>query len=464
MKNFLYIDQEVPIFMLPSSGLENRLDPYYYNSALKDFTSSNLYEIVKISEVVYSFQSGFGVGRQDQAEESKESIIQIRPTNLDKFGLLKFDKNVFIPKTLINSDNHLLEYGDVVFNNTNSQEWVGKTAYYDLTEKMAFSNHITVLKAKQNKILPQYLWIILNVYQQKKIFFSICTNWNNQSGIGLELLKSLKIPLPTIPQQQEIIDIWNTAINSKQQKQAEAQSLLESIDDYLLTELGITLPEKDNSLKNRIFTTSSKDVSGKRFDPSANYYERIKTIQAIKNSKFEAVTLKKIFRIDNRLSNESDSHYLGLESIESNTGFILSLLNGSDYSSALEFNENDILFSKLRPYLNKVYFATFKGICSTEFHILKPLSKEIDPTFYSIFLRSKAILNQTYHLMSGNTLPRLQTNDILELVVPKVDFTLQLVINKFYINNIDKVKFLQKEADYEMVIANKRIENIILKN
>ncbi len=54
------------------------------------------------------------------------------------------------------------------FNNTNSQEWVGKTAYYDLTEKMAFSNHITVLKAKQNKILPQYLWIILNVYQQKR--------------------------------------------------------------------------------------------------------------------------------------------------------------------------------------------------------------------------------------------------------------------------------------------------------
>ncbi|MCD4664903.1 MAG: restriction endonuclease subunit S [Bacteroidales bacterium] len=66
------------------------------------------------------------------------------------------------------------------------------------------------------------------------------------------------------------MEITKKVVEQKKQNEAEAERLLSSIDDYLLKELGIVLPEKDNSLENRIFTTPFYKVSGKRFD--CDYY------------------------------------------------------------------------------------------------------------------------------------------------------------------------------------------------
>lgn len=233
MSSLKYIDEHTPTFFISSSSLEGRFDPYSYNSVLKDFTENQNYPVKKIYEVVKSFTSGFGVGKQNQAV-SEKSLIQIRPTNLDQYGLLKFDRNVYIPQKLIKHDGQLLEKGDVIFNNTNSQEWVGKAAYYDLDASLAFSNHITVLKVDEKQLDPRYLWLILNLYQRKKIFFSICTNWNNQSGIGHDLLKSLKIPVPDLQIQKEISQTLQKGYQKRTELNEACNSLLESIDSYIL--------------------------------------------------------------------------------------------------------------------------------------------------------------------------------------------------------------------------------------
>lgn len=132
----------------------------------------------------------------------------------------------------------------VLFNNTNSQEWVGKSAYFANEEnrKKYTSNHITAIDVDRSKILPEYLWAILNMYQRHKVFYSICTNWNNQSGIGLDLLKSLHIPLFTddrkesLRRQQQIVDRINAIYkeadecnSSANRIMAEAKSKVESM-------------------------------------------------------------------------------------------------------------------------------------------------------------------------------------------------------------------------------------------
>lgn len=188
----------------------NRLDPIFYNANIKRFTHCTYSE--RLSNLALSFNPGFAVGRQDQIEE--DGILQIRPTNIDNNGRLKYDKNVYVPKM---EDIPFVESGVVLFNNTNSQEWVGKTTYFanEDNRKVYISNHITAIKVDKNKILPEYLCAILNMYQRHKVFYSICTNWNNQSGIGLDLLKSLHIPLFTdnreesLRRQQQIVDKIN---------------------------------------------------------------------------------------------------------------------------------------------------------------------------------------------------------------------------------------------------------------
>ena len=210
------------IFTVQASELSGgRFDALQYKSLLKDLILTRK-DVIVLSQIVLDMKSGIGAGKQDQSNEY-EGIIQIRPTNISKGGKLNFTKNVYvnnIPNTLI------VKKGDVLFNNTNSQELVGKTAYYDLDEVMSCSNHITRILVDHKKILPKYLGLLLNLYQQNKVFYYLCINWNNQSGVGQDILRKLPIVLPNISKQQEIVQHIDKVRATATQLQQEANEIL----------------------------------------------------------------------------------------------------------------------------------------------------------------------------------------------------------------------------------------------
>jgi len=165
-----------------------------------------------------------------------------------------------------------------------------------------------------------------------------------------------------------------------------------------------------------------------RLDANTYNLERLEAIKRLKASIWQLKPLKSIVRFSKTiLSDAINLPYLGLENIESNTGSYLPTSEKENFGSAAFFQEGQILFPKLRPYLNKVYLAEFQGVCSTEFHVLE--CSEINNIFLSHFLRSNIVVSQTKHLMSGNTLPRLQTEDIENLLIPipPVDIQHQIV-------------------------------------
>ena len=486
-----YIENDIPVFFIGSASLEGRFDPYYYNSALKDFTNSQVHPIKKIYEVVKSFSSGFGVGRQDQADE-ETGLIQIRPTNLDQQGLLKFDRNVYIPKNLIKHDGQLLKKGDVIFNNTNSQEWVGKSAYYDLDEELAYSNHITVLKVDISQIEPKYLWLILNLYQQKKIFFSICTNWNNQSGVGLDLLKTLKIPVPNMPTQRTIIEALEVGYNGRAQKLAEAQALLDGIDSYLLNELGIQLPVKDNSLEARMFTTTFQKLSGKRFDPKLFDTHSQNLFASIEKSKFAKTPLKQLLvqsiagdwgLDENTEVNEEDySKCLVIRATEFDNLYNLKLENDrvryrlikKDKLKKLDIQPNDLLIEKSggspdQPVgrislLTKDLFENNELCFSNFIHKIRVDESQVDPEYLFSFLK-------TIHNIKITEIMQSQTNGIRNLimgeymsqsiVVPPKEK--QIEIGQEANRRRFEAQRLEQEANAILEKARQKVEEMILK-
>jgi len=245
-----------------------RMDPIFFRYGIGQF--SQKYNLESIGSCAIDIQSGVGAGKEEQASDIN-GIIQIRPTNIDREGLLVYDKNVYVP---IDANMPSLEKDDVLFNNTNSQELVGKTAIFRENKPYRFSNHITRIRVNKNKVLPEYLWLILNLYQRKSIFYSICTNWNNQSGVGNELLRSTKIPLPILEKQKEIVEFYTKAQEAKQTKDEEAKSLLDSIDSFVLKNLGVALPSKDTYTKENVVTLSQ--FVGNRYDPYYHneYFEK----------------------------------------------------------------------------------------------------------------------------------------------------------------------------------------------
>lgn len=217
------LNVESRIFTMPFRNLVGkRFDPIYYNSDLDQFNKGNFISI-KLKMLIKEFSSGQGVGRQDQVSE-EEGILQIRPTNLGPRGSFLFQKNIFVPDE---ARHKCLQKGDVIFNNTNSQELVGKSAYWDIDLEATYSNHITVLRVNENKLFPEYLTLILNLYQKSNIFYSICTNWNNQSGVGIDALLDLNIPLPPLALQEEIISHIRQIRNEAKKLEEEANLVLE---------------------------------------------------------------------------------------------------------------------------------------------------------------------------------------------------------------------------------------------
>jgi type I restriction enzyme S subunit len=117
---------------------------------------------------------------------------------------------------------------------------------------------------------------------------------------------------------------------------------------------------------------------------------------------------------------DSNEWILELEDIEKDTAKIIQhlskkerFLNGTRH----KFQKGDILYSKLRTYLNKVLVASNGGFCSTEimpFGTYGVLSNE----YICHVLRSNHFLDYTLRCGYGVKMPRLSTNDACKGMIP----------------------------------------------
>ena len=108
--------------------------------------------------------------------------------------------------------------------------------------------------------------------------------------------------------------------------------------------------------------------------------------------------------------------YVGLENIESGAGDYSHAEEKDGISAARVFRAGQVLFSRLRPYLNKVALAKSGGVCSTEIYAIQ--ARALRPEYLAAFLRSDIVLSQTEYMITGATLPRLQLADVKDLLIP----------------------------------------------
>lgn len=114
-------------------------------------------------------------------------------------------------------------------------------------------------------------------------------------------------------------------------------------------------------------------------------------------------------------------NYVGLEHIESHTGRLINcqkVLGGEILSTKNIFHPGQVLYGKLRPYLNKVYLAEEEGVCSTDIFVLNCDKKQLKSAFAAYYLRSDLMLRAVDNLMVGANLPRIDAQSFLRLTMP----------------------------------------------
>jgi putative type I restriction enzyme specificity protein len=110
---------------------------------------------------------------------------------------------------------------------------------------------------------------------------------------------------------------------------------------------------------------------------------------------------------------KNDDWILDLEDIEKDSGKILAFAKKSDKNSIStkhKFYQGQLLYSKLRPYLNKVVIAPKAGYCTSE---ILPLLfwGDIDVHYMQMYLMSNVFLSYTDKISYGVKMPRLGTAD-----------------------------------------------------
>ena len=129
----------------------------------------------------------------------------------------EFDDNIVQTYKLID--------GDLLFSHINSLEHIGKTAIYE-NNPQVFLHGINLLLLRPNKKIvdPKFLHILFRKYRREKIFWSMANKAVNQASINQSRLNEIKIPLPSLPVQRQIVAVLEQAEAVKRQRQ-EADAL-----------------------------------------------------------------------------------------------------------------------------------------------------------------------------------------------------------------------------------------------
>lgn len=163
-----------------------------FRHSVLEYAFNNLSDVnVKINEVIESLQPGFACGKRDE-----NGFIQLRMNNIGLRGKIITDSFLRVPKSETNIDKYRLKSGDVIFNNTNSPELVGKTAIFNNEfEDCVYSNHLSRIRVNYDMIIPEFLTYFLVKEQKKGTFEFLCRRFVGQAAVPRESL--LKIELPS---------------------------------------------------------------------------------------------------------------------------------------------------------------------------------------------------------------------------------------------------------------------------
>lgn len=181
-----------------------------------------------LSEVLADATPGFACG-----EDIEDGVFQFRMNNITTEGQLDLRKRRRVPRDYLKMERFFVQPGDVLFNATNSPDLVGKTAFFPgLEEPAVFSNHFLRLRPRDGDIDGRYLTRWLNAQFLRGRFKGMCRQWVNQATVGRDLLMSLSVPVPPLPEQRRIAAILDKADELRAKRRAalaQLDSLTQSI-------------------------------------------------------------------------------------------------------------------------------------------------------------------------------------------------------------------------------------------
>jgi len=430
------------VFLVNFSELEERLDPSIYRPQFKFI--SNKYKNVKLSEIAW-----------------------IDPTC--DFGKTK--EVSFVPMDAIDSVNGIIAYkgvktveetkgftrfkeGDLLWAKITPcmQNAKSAIAMNLLNGYGCGSTEFFVIRTKDEKVvLQEYLLFLL---RDEKVLKSAVNYFGGSAGqqrVSPLFLKTFSVPLPNIEEQDRFCEFVRIAQKTKKQKDIQAEALLCSIDDYLLGELGLKLPEKEiQTLQDRMFTVNYSEINGGRFDPKSVLFLG----KSAKSIKHKNVQLRQIAKIEKGTS---------ITSSEVNKEGKYPVIAGGQTSpynhDRFNYQGDVITVSASGAYSGYVWYhkdPIFASDCSVIY------AKNNQFMTKYLFEVLKAQQSHIYLLQQGAGQPHVYPDDLAKLWIPVVSLSKQQEIVEHITAIRQQAKALQEEGKAILEQAKREVERKII--
>ena len=452
-------------FGMTRGEYEGRLDAQFYlpkHRELEQRMKNSGFPIFPIGSRDISIQVVDGPFGSDLKvdEYVPEGVPLIRVSNCRTGEIEVNEEMVFITEKkhaeLIRSE---VLPGDVLL--TKAGAILGYSAVFPAQLKRGnITSHLAAIRPSEG-VVSRYL----SEFLMSDIGIQQIYRWGNKSTrpeLNTDEVRALLVVLPKPQKQTELVVAMDAARLERRAKLEEAEALLSGLDAFLLNALGLTLPSKD---ERQVFAVAMTELySQARLNADYFHPERILALRVLEkaSSRLDCRKLAHVVDFIRDQIKKPAPNYLSLAHVQSNTGELVHA--DEEVSGACSiFRRGDVLFARLRPYLNKVHAAERNGCCSPEFHVLRIKDKNaLRSDYLAAILRSSLTLAQTRHMMTGNTHPRLTNDDVVNLVIPVPSPVVQETIVGEVRRRREEARRFRTEADAGWQAAKRWFEEQLL--
>ena len=155
-----------------------------------------------------------------------------------------------------------------------------------------------------------------------------------------------------------------------------------------------------------------------------------------------------IASIDGNMTTDFEKYanypHIGIDSIEKDTGILRGYRTASEdnvVSGKYVFTPSHIIYSKIRPNLNKDALPDFEGVCSADAYPILPNPKNCNRVFLACVMRSTYFLDYILQFCNRTNMPKVNRKEVSGFTTPLPPLDLQLQFAAF-VEQTDKSKFL----------------------
>ena len=294
------------------------------------------WEYKKLKDIA-TFTRGLTYSKNDEAEISNNIVLRSNNVDLSTGKLNFYELKYLRPEFSIPEEKRVKKGSLLMCMSNGSKIHLGKVALINEDYPYAFGGFMALVTPNE-ELNPQFFHYSLSSPEYKD-FIKQLSAGANINNIKVKELELFTIPVPPLSEQQRIVDYLDAAFAKIDAMKANAEKSL-------------------NEAK-ALFQASLKEM----LEPKEGWEEK---------------NLGDMCEIKSILVDPTDAQYknllhVGGANIVSETGELIELKTAAEEeltSGKFTFNDKDVLYNKIRPYLIKVTRPDFSGLCSADMYPL----------------------------------------------------------------------------------------------